>query len=49
MTGVAGLMFGDRVSKSPAATLRLYEATQPDTSQLVPAIKSELGMRFLKK
>ena len=53
MTGVAGLMFGDRVSKEevPAATLRLYEATQPDTSQLVSplAIKSELGIEVPKE
>jgi hypothetical protein len=53
MTGVAGLMFGDRVDKKevPAATLRLYEATQPDTSQVVSplAIKSELGIEVPKE
>jgi hypothetical protein len=53
MTGAAGLLFGDRVDKKevPAATLRLYEATQPDTSQLVSplAIKSELGIEIPKE
>jgi len=53
MTGAAGLLFGDRVDKKevPAATLRLYEATQPDTSQLVSplAIKSELGIEVPKE
>jgi len=53
MTGAAGLLFGDRVDKEevPAATLRLYEATQPDTSQLVSplAIKSELGIEVPKE
>ena len=53
MTGISGIMFGDRVSKEevPAATLRLYEATQPDTSQLVSplAIKSELGIEVPKE
>ena len=53
MTGITGLMFGGRVDKEevPAATLRLYEATQPDTSQLVSplAIKSELGIEVPKE
>ena len=53
MTGAAGLLFGDRVDKKevPAATLRLYEATQPDTSQVVSplAIKSELGIEVPKE
>ena len=53
MTGATGLLFGDRVDKkeAPAATLRLYEATQPDTSQLVSplAIKSELGIEVPKE
>ena len=53
MTGVKGVLFGNRVDKkeTPAATLRLYEATQPDTSQLVSplAIKSELGIEVPKE
>ena len=53
LTGLTGVMFGDRVPKEevPAATLRLYEATQPDTSQLVSplAIKSELGIEVPKE
>tara|TARA_R100001591_G_scaffold14978_3_gene21441 strand:+ start:397 stop:1557 length:1161 start_codon:yes stop_codon:yes gene_type:complete len=53
MTGITGLMFGGRVDKEevPAATLRLYEATQPETSQLVSplAIKSELGIEVPKE
>ena len=53
MTGVAGLMFGDRVDKEevPAATLRLYDTTQQDTSQVVSplAIKSELGIEVPKE
>jgi len=53
MTGVKGVLFGNRVDKkeTPAATLRLYDATQPDTSQLVSplAIKSELGIEVPKE
>lgn len=53
MTGVKGVLFGDRVDKkeAPAATLRLYDATQTDTSQLVSplAIKSELGIEVPKE
>jgi hypothetical protein len=53
MTGIVGTLFGDRVDKKevPAATLRLYEATQPDTSQVVSplAIKSELGIEVPKE
>tara|TARA_R100000995_G_scaffold17838_1_gene7131 strand:- start:161 stop:994 length:834 start_codon:yes stop_codon:yes gene_type:complete len=48
MTGVTGLMFGNRVDKmeQPGATSRLYEATKPDSSMTVSplAIKSELGI-----
>lgn len=53
MTGATGLLFGDRVDKkeAPAATLRLYDATQTDTSQVVSplAIKSELGIEVPKE
>ena len=48
MTGMTGLMFGDRVDKmeAPGATSRLYEATKPDSGMTVSplAIKSELGI-----
>ena len=48
MTGMTGLMFGDRVDKmeAPSATSRLYEATKPDSGMIVSplAIKSELGI-----
>ena len=48
MTGITGLMFGDRVDKMeiPGATSRLYEATKPDSGMTVSplAIKSELGI-----
>ena len=48
MTGMTGLMFGDRVDKmeAPGATSRLYEATKPDSDMTVSplAIKSELGI-----
>ena len=48
MTGITGLMFGDRVDKmeAPGATSRLYEATKPDSGITVSplAIKSELGI-----
>ena len=48
MTGMTGLMFGDRVDKMevPGATSRLYEATKPDSGMTVSplAIKSELGI-----
>ena len=48
MTGITGLMFGDRVDKmeAPGATSRLYEATKPDSGMTVSplAIKSELGI-----
>lgn len=48
MTGITGLMFGDRVDKMevPSATSRLYEATKPDSGMIVSplAIKSELGI-----
>jgi len=48
MTGMTGLMFGDRVDKMevPSATSRLYEATKPDSGMIVSplAIKSELGI-----
>ena len=48
MTGMTGLMFGDRVDKmeAPGATSRLYEATKPDSGITVSplAIKSELGI-----
>ena len=48
MTGMTGLMFGDRVDKmeAPGATSRLYEATKPDSGMIVSplAIKSELGI-----
>ena len=48
MTGMTGLMFGDRVDKmeAPSATSRLYEATKPDSGMTVSplAIKSELGI-----
>ena len=48
MTGITGLMFGDRVDKmeAPGATSRLYEATKPDSDMTVSplAIKSELGI-----
>ena len=48
MTGITGLMFGDRVDKmeAPGATSRLYEATKPDSGMIVSplAIKSELGI-----
>ena len=48
MTGITGLMFGDRVDKmeAPGATSRLYEATKPDLGMTVSplAIKSELGI-----
>lgn len=48
MTGMTGLMFGDRVDKMevPGATSRLYEATKPDLGMTVSplAIKSELGI-----
>ena len=48
MTGMTGLMFGDRVDKMevPGATSRLYEATKPDSGITVSplAIKSELGI-----
>ena len=48
MTGITGLMFGDRVDKMevPGATSRLYEATKPDSGITVSplAIKSELGI-----
>ena len=50
MTGITGLMFGDRVDKmeAPGATSRLYEATKPDSGITVSplAIKSEY---FLKR
>tara|TARA_R110002012_G_scaffold267649_1_gene451506 strand:+ start:2386 stop:3558 length:1173 start_codon:yes stop_codon:yes gene_type:complete len=53
MTGVKGVLFGNRVDKkeAPAATLRLYDATQTDTSQVVSplAIKSELGIEIPKE
>ena len=53
MTGATGLLFGDRVDRkeAPAATLRLYDATQTDTSQVVSplAIKSELGIEVPKE
>ena len=48
MTGMTGLMFGDRVDKMevPGATSRLYEATKPASGMTVSplAIKSELGI-----
>ena len=53
LTGLTGVMFGDRVPKEevPAATLRLYDTTQQDTSQVVSplAIKSELGIEVPKE
>ena len=53
MEGAKGLLFGNRVDKkeAPAATLRLYDATQTDTSQVVSplAIKSELGIEVPKE
>jgi len=53
MKGATGLLFGDRVDRkeAPAATLRLYDATQTDTSQVVSplAIKSELGIEVPKE